>query len=205
MNHKVNNVGDLYSTASALYNEVVAGGSDSSADSIINNLSTAISNLKSCWEGKDAGIQIQNIIEVHNAMVQIRNALASLAADATSTAAYYREIQNANGAGLESYSRISFDTKTDIEDYTDNRDTINITPDANNGKAKVDLANSAISGFIDNVRRYYDDLMNNWTAGTGRDAAQGAFEDFLTNSSKYREKLAEVSNTIAQAIQNYSF
>ena len=67
MNHRVNNVQQLYDDANSLYNNVVLG----TADIIINDLSQGITTLKSCWEGKDAGVQIQNVVEVYNAMVFI--------------------------------------------------------------------------------------------------------------------------------------
>ena len=47
--------------------------------------------------------------------------------------------------------------------------------------------------------------MENWTAGSGRDAAQGAFESFMSNANKYKETLTEVSANITKALQNYTF
>ena len=78
MNHKVNNVQMLHEDAMYMYNTLVMGG-DSSADSILYNLSQGIENLKTNWKGKDAGYRIQDVIGVHNAMVTVRNALAQLA------------------------------------------------------------------------------------------------------------------------------
>ena len=100
---------------------------------------------------------------------------------------------------------VSTDTKSKLQDYTDDRDTINISQEANNGKAKIDAANNAMPGFIQEVKKYYGQIMENWTAGTGRDAAQGAFDSFLSNSQTYQEKLTDVSNSIATALQNYTF
>lgn len=205
MDHKVLNVTQLYDDASTLFKEHCTGGGDSSADGIINNLSAGIENLKSCWEGKDAGKQIQNVVEVHNAMVGIRNVLAKLSADACDVAITYREIQNANGAGLESLQPITANEIVTIPDYSDDRDTINITPDANTGKAKIDVANQSIERFISNFRNCYDNIMENWQVGTGRDQAQAAFEDFMSNAQTYKAKLSEVSESISTALANYSF
>ena len=205
MNHKVNSVAQLHEDAVALYNNAVVGGANTSADSIIANIMAGINNLKGCWEGKDAGTQIQNLIVVHNAMVEIRNALGALAVDSSKIAANYREIQNANGAGLEQLGALNCDPKTKTEDYTDQRDTISITQEANTGKQKVDAANDAMDGFIQDVKKYYGQIMDNWTAGTGRENAQNAFDSFLNNSSRYKEILNNVSSSITQAIQNYQF
>ena len=204
MNHKVNNVQMLHEDAMYLYNTLVMGG-ENSADSILYNLSQGIENLKSNWKGKDAGYRIQDLIGVHNAMVSVRNALAQLASDSAKVAANYREIQNANGAGLETLSLINFDAKTFLGDYTDTADTIDINPAADAGKNFIDAANNMIDTFKTDVKFRYQYIMENWTVGSGRDAAQGAFDSFLANVNKYRETLAETSNNIAKALQNYTF
>ena len=204
MNHKVNNVQNLHETATTLYNNVVVNG-ENSADSILNNLNQGIENLKTNWKGKDAGLRIEEVIKVHNAMVSVRNALASLAVDSSKVAANYREIQNANGAGLETLTTLSFEAKTMKEDYSDTADTVDINPSAEAGKNFIDSANNALEPFVGVVKTKYDELMQNWTAGTGRDAAQEAFDSFIANANKYRETLSEVSANITKALQNYTF
>ena len=204
MNHKVNNVQMLHEDAMYMYNTLVMGG-DSSADSILYNLSQGIENLKTNWKGKDAGYRIQEVIGVHNAMVSVRNALDQLASDSSKVAANYREIQNANGAGLETLGTIAIEIKTFLGDYSDTADTIDINPSAEAGKNSIDAANNALDTFIADVRARYNSIMENWTLGTGRDAAQGAFEAFMSNANKYKETLTEVSANITKALQNYTF
>ena len=205
MNHKVNSVQNLYDDAVGLFNNVVTGGANTSADRIISNIMAGIDNLKGCWEGKDAGVQIQNLVVVHNGMVEIRNALGSLAVDSSKIASNYRNIQNANGAGLEELGVLSCEERAKTADYSDTRDTVSITEEANQGKAKIDAANDAMDGFIGDVKKYYGQIMDNWTNGTGRDQATEAFDTFLANSAKYKETLNNVSNSITQAIKNYTF
>lgn len=205
MNHKVNSVQSLHDDAYGLFNNVVVGGADYSADSIIANLVSGIQILKGCWEGKDAGVQIQNIVQVHNAMVGIRNSLGALAVESSKIAANYREIQNSNGAGLETFGTLTCENKVVMDEYSDTRDTVGITPEAANGKAKVDAANGSIDNFILEVKKYYNSIMDNWTAGTGRENAQEAFDEFIQNSNKYKETLATASASINTAIENYTF
>ena len=205
MNHKVQNVGMLHESATTLYNTHVVGGGEASADSILNNLNQGIENLKMNWKGRDAGVQIQNIVTVYNAMVAVRNALAQLAVDSSKIASNYREIQNANGAGLEALTVLSFDVKTVLSDYSDMADTVDINPEAETGKSKVDAANNSIDMFISNVRTVYGEIMNNWTMGTGRDSATEAFDSFINASNNYKQTLADVSASIATALQNYTF
>lgn len=204
MNHRVNSVQALHDDAYGLFNNVVIGAADYSADTLIANLASGIQILKGCWEGKDAGVQIQNIVRVHNAMVGIRNTLGRLSVEASKIAANYRQIQNSNGAGMEVFGTISCEEKSIMEDYSDTRDTINITPDAANGRAKVDAANGAIDNFIMEVKRYYSAIMDNWQVGTGRQEAIDAFDSFLNSSNQYKETLATVSTSIQTALQNYT-
>ena len=204
MNHKVNNVQMLHDDAMYLHNNLVVGG-EAGADSILNSLNQAIENLKANWKGKDAGYRIQEVIGVHNAMVTVRNALDQLAADSSKVAANYREIQNANGAGLETLGTVATEVKTFLGDYSDTADTVDINPLAESGKNAIDTANNALDTFISDVRARYNSIMENWTLGTGRDAAQGAFEMFMSNANKYKETLTEVSSNITKALQNYTF
>jgi uncharacterized protein YukE len=203
MRHNVSSVQTLHDDAYALYNNVVIGGSEYSSDTIIANLASGIENLKNSWKGKDAGVQIENVVKVHNAMVEIRETLAVLATVTSKIAANYREIQNSNGAGLETFSYITSDSKTILPDYTDMADTINITPDANNGRVKIDAASTAIDQFISEAKRYYNNIMQNWTAGTEREELISRFETLISNSNTYKETLNSVSQSIRTALSNY--
>ena len=205
MNHKIQSVQTLYDDAVRLFKVGVMGSDPASADTIINNLGQAINILKGCWEGKDAGVQINNIVTVFNGMVVVRNALSELAADSSKIASNYRGIQNSNGAGLESLTPLVADEKTKLPEYVDSRDTISITPEANNGKARLDAAAGAMPAFISSVNASYEKIMNNWTVGTGRDKARNAFDTFMANSKRYNQILDEVSQSITNAVKNYSF
>ena len=204
MNHNVKNVQNLHDDAMYLYNNLVIGG-ENSADYILNNLSQAIDNLKNNWKGKDAGYRIQEVINVHNSLVTLRNSLAQLAADSSKVAANYREIQIANGAGLDQLGIITFDAKSILNNHTDNADTIDINQQAEFARNLIDGANNALDVFKTDTKFRYQYIMENWTAGTGRDAAQGAFDIFLANVNKYKETLNDVSNNKTKALQNYSF
>ena len=45
--------------------------------------------------------------------------------------------------------------------------------------------------------------MDNWTAGIGRNNADSAFNDFMSNADKYKQILTDVSESIATALKNY--
>ena len=201
MNHKVNSVQSLYDDAKDLYTRCVEG----KADTLINGLSYAVTTLKNTWEGIDAGVQIQNVIDVHNGLVVLRNSLSALAKDASVVASRYREIQNANRANLETIVPVT--VKEDIaliEPYNDTRDSINIRPEANNAKATLDRVTSMYEDFHNSVNEAYNKIMNNWQEGPGRENSAKAFSDFMASSNKYKETLQEVSQSIANALKNYA-
>lgn len=197
----IGDVQGLHDLSKDLYQKVVLG----KADFIINDLKRSIDTLKQSWEGKDAGVQINNVIEVYNAMIKIRNALAELSKDSSLVALKYRGIQNANRANLEELAPVTIDgEKMRMENYDDQRDTINITNEALAGKEVLDNANTQFEEFINEVDRYYDLIMNNWKSGDGRQKAIAAFDDFKGESSKYKTTLSEVSQSITDSLKNYN-
>ena len=90
MNHKVESVQGLHDSASNLYSKYVVGSDAASADTILHNLLMGIENLKNNWKGRDAGYRIQEVINVHNAMVAVRNALAELSVASSKVSYEYR-------------------------------------------------------------------------------------------------------------------
>ena len=200
MDHKVVNVQELYEDACKLYNDVVCGN----ADTVIDNLGSAIEKLKNNWEGRDAGVQINNVVDVYNAMTKIRNVLAVLAKDSSFVASKYREIQNANRAGYEDLAVLTIsEEKAPKDPYSDDRDTININSDALIGKNLLETANGMFDDFKVEANRYHDAIMGNWQQGTGRNNAEAAFEDFMQSADKYKSILMDVSSSIADALKNY--
>jgi uncharacterized protein YukE len=205
MGHKVQSVQTLYEDSCALYNDIVEGSGDYSAKTIISDLETGILNLKENWGGKDAGTQINNIITVHNAMIGVRNALASLASESSKVAANYREIQNSNGAGLEQFAALHSEPKSVMGEHTDDRDTIDIKPDVTTGQTKVNNAKAEMEMFIPKVREAYNRIMENWSEGdASREQAREAFETFLANADTYKEVLNSASDSVTTAIKNYN-
>ena len=205
MDHNVNNVQMLYDDALYLHNTLVVGG-DASADSILSDLFQGIENLKNNWKGRDAGYRIQEVIRIYNAMVAVRNALSQLAADSVRVAVNYREIQIANGVrDADALSTINVEFKNYIQDYSDTSDTIDISSAAEEGKRFIDSANELLETFENDVKFRYQYIMDNWTRGTGRDSARGAYDLFLANVNKYKQILTDVSSNITKALQNYTF
>ena len=201
--HKVNSVTDLYNDAKKLYDSYVIGSGDASADTILLNLSQGIESLKNSWKGIDAGVQINSVIKIYNAMVVVRNSLAQLAVDSSAVAARYREIQNANAAYMDDLVVLTKEDRTKMDEYTDVADTIDITPEAVNGRTKIEAAITCLDAFNSAVVSVYGDLMGNWLSGPGRDDAEGAFTAFVNGVEEYKNVLASVSASVNTALKNY--
>ena len=201
LDHVVENVQQLYEDSEHLYKYVVAN----KADTIINELEQTIATLKSSWIGADAGVQINNVVGVYNALVKIRNVLAALSRDTSQIAAGYREIQNANRASFEELTPITIESeRSTMPPYEDIRDTIRITAEAANAQRTLYSVNLTYNEFVDEVRKDYEAILNNWKAGFGRKEAEDAFNDFMNSANKYQTTLEEVSQSIADALKNYS-
>lgn len=204
MQHRVNNVEELYDCAMVLYKNVVIGA-DFSADSILYNLNQGIENLKMNWKGIDAGLRIQELINVYNKMIVVRNSLAKLAIVTSKTASNYRDIQITNGGKYDQLLVLRDEQKTMLGEYTDTNDMISINASAVDGKKFIDIANYSIDTFAVMARYKHDEIIENWISGSGRDIVLEAYDDFFNNLNHYKYILHNVSQNIDKALQNYVF
>ena len=200
MDHQIKELSALYESSIRLYNDAVKG----KADSILNNLNGSINVLKNSWKGKDAGVQINNIVTVYNKMSVIRNALADLAKRSSMVAADYYELLRLNGASVPAAAPVSVDEeKTEMPEYEDVRDTIDITTEAVNGKSLLDSVIDQYDNFASAAFSYHDQIMGEWLKGPDREKTEGLFEDFRANAEKYKKVLVDVSESINTALKNY--
>ena len=203
MNHSVSSVEELYEDAKSLM-ELCDSTSESGASAIINNLDSAIDVLKNNWEGKDAAVQIQNLIEVRNIVANLRNELAKLATAASKIASLYRSVQVIAGSGEGELSPLEGFPVSTLDNYEDERDTIKINANAHEALSYISGASVSLSGFAGQVQTYYNAILNNWTAGVTRDVIQSVFDTFISNVKSYQSVLSTVSSTVSNAINRYS-
>lgn len=201
--NKVNGVEELHNSTEDLYNNVVVKG-ENSAEGMIDELNNGIKVLKNTWHGIDAGENIQAVVKIHNQLVKVRNALAKLATESSKVASDYRNIQIANGARLDAFDVLTSTDKIELEDYSDTKDTIDIVPEAEQGKNSIQAVASAMDVFVANVKTKYDEIMNNWIEGPGRDVAKSAFEEFLNDADANKKTLNDVADRVDQSIKNYA-
>ena len=51
----------------------------------------------------------------------------------------------------------------------------------------------------------YDNIINNWTTGYGRDKLLDLYDSFFSREEVYKEGLNTVTNSIKTALDNYVF
>lgn len=203
LNHKVENVEQLLNDSQHLLNETTNGASGS-AYSIIKNLSDAIDILSGCWKGLDAGVQINNIVNVYNNMVTFRNSMSDLSSYSYSIGIMYRQIQSSNGASVEVPSplqdSISLTTKNP---YEDKNDTIDITDKAVEARTELENAKSAFQDLTMTFNQDKSAILNNWTSGDRHDEFEETFGDFASKFQNYETLIADVVDKITSALANY--
>lgn len=203
LNHKVENVGKLLEDSKNLL-ENITNGASNSAYGIIKYLDDSYTILTGCWKGMDAGVQINNIVTVYNAMVTFRRNMADMAIFAHSIGIHYREIQSLNGANVEVPAPINDGVSVSAKaEYHDNTDTIDITPEAMTAKNKLDIAKNSFEDLKSSFASLKNAILSNWTAGDRHDEFEGIFQDFESSFKKYEELLNEVCETITKALANY--
>ncbi len=203
LNHKVEDIQLLLDDAKNLLKNVT-NGQTSSAYSIIQDLTSAYDILTSCWKGTDAGVQINNIVHVHNEMVLFRQKMAEMAIAAYQVGIYYREIQSANGSSVEIPSPLSDDVVVATKaEYKDNTDTVNITEIAIEGKNKLNNATKTFEELKNLFGSAKDSIFNNWLAGDKRSEYEDFFANFNTKFTNYEEMLNNIAENITQALRNY--
>lgn len=200
MNHKVNNIQQLYDDTKDLYTNQVVG----EADAMLNDLNNCIIGLRNNWKGIDAGKNINKVIKTYNNIVFIRNSLLNLCIDTSTIAHNYREIQNANGAGLEELIVITGDSVSVMgEDEIDITDQVSINPEVSQAKASLDTCKNSIEGFITNVSAKFTSISDNWVMGPKREEAVSSFEQFGRIATDSQTFLNDVSADITTALSNY--
>jgi len=200
MNHRIENVQLLHEQSRQLLTAV----SEGKGKELLGNLVAGIENLEKNWIGSDAAVQIQRVVEVHNALVGFVNALGQFGVDSSKVASNYREIQRTNGAALENLEPLNFAAYNTRVVNVNAADTIQINSDAEVGRNHIIAATSNLSDFYNTVKSIYGDMIErNWTQGTGREAAIEAFGTFSSKYPTYQEVLDSVSKNVTTALSNY--
>ncbi len=204
MIHRIQSVGKLYNDTLTAKNKII----DGTANNILNNILKAKENFSENWHGKDAGEHIQQLVGTYNGMIEVRNSLALICAGLTRVTKGYKEVQTIikppKGKETETYIRLRYEALGGAEDYSDNRDIIDINSSVLEGLKNVDIARSALNIFIQEVSEFRTSVLNNWIEGAGRDQMIHKFDTFTNDLNKYDEALNLITSNVHKALENYS-
>ncbi len=202
MIHRIKSVGKLYNDTITAQKKIVEG----SAVDVLSNIEKAINNFKENWKGKDAGIRIQELILTYNEMIDVRNNLALICAGLTRVAKGYHEVNNLikKPKKEEELVRLRYEAQRRLEEYSDNRDLIDINENVLVGLKHIDIARSALDTFIKDVSDFHTVVLENWEEGAGRDQLIHKFNLFINDMGRFEEALIDTSNNVHRALENYS-
>lgn len=203
---EIQSVDTLGADAAKLYNTYVMGTGDDSANAIRESLAAAITTMKEFWAGKDAGVQINNVIQVYNALGTIANGAGNLAKLSVKAAQTLRDLQNSNGAGFNPIDDIFPVEMTDLPPHVDDRDTVSITSDVLAASTNLTSAVDNIGNFKNNITNTKTAIETNWTRGEslGRSSALENFQSLIDGITKYQEYLTSAVDSVKTAFDNYN-
>ena len=179
--------------------------SSEKGEGLINNLKLDITNLKQHWKGTDATEHINNLIKVRNAMIALVTDAKAVTAGAGNAIIAIQEVRRANGGAGEVGSPLPGNAP-DAEVIPNAEATTEYycVPEAKTDFLLLEQICSDYSVFRNNFNQQKTDLLNNWTAGAGREKAVQVFTDFETNSETYNKYLTEARENLGIAVNNIS-
>ena len=196
-------VGKLYQNAVDMKNRMISANSSGSTDYTLMLLGSAIDNLKRNWEGMDAGVRIQELIDVYNFIIQFRENLCAIIKDLADSASRYRNIQIVNGGTASDLALLTIEQKAVMQSHFDNRDIVNINPAADTSVQSLIDAKESFDKMIGISQTLKDDAEISWQMGPNRNQIMQRLNDSILNSNKHSKKIAEVTEHVRNALKNY--
>ena len=201
MDQSIENLDSLYDNTVNIYSNILG----QTGEHILENINGAINDLKTNWHGRDAGVQIQGLTTVYNEFIDIYNNLELISVGMSKICRNYRNIQVAFKTQKEEKNILTYNKKTHMLDYTDTDDRIDINEEVKNSVSKLESAISSYDSFMKQNKMMYDNIINNWTTGYGRDKLLDLYDSFFSKEEVYKEGLNIVTNSIKTALDNYVF
>jgi len=200
MNINVNNLDLGYQQCEDLHRVVSTKG-----ESLLNDLSRNINNLKIHWIGSDASAHINNLIKVYESLIALLTDAKAVSADAASKIIAIQEVRNSNGGGGMVGSMLpNTAPNAPTIGYAESTTEYYVDPAANSDYKMLQNICSEYISFRDQFRSVKDELMHNWTAGANREQAEANFNEFESNSDAYNKYLTDARDNLGIAVSNIS-
>lgn len=170
---------------------------------LVNRLGQNITNLKAHWIGSDATANINKLIVVHKALEAIVSDAITVSAAAGNRIVAIQEVRNMNGGGGNVGAALNKNVPTDlaIADCSDTSEYF-VDPAAANDYATLQGICTDYNDFKDSFSAIKDELLQNWTAGSDRERAVAAFNEFTQNADTYNKYLNEAKEILGIAVSN---
>ena len=198
MDIQVSNLNEGYNQCEGL-NSLVS----STGESLISNLETNINNLKVHWIGSDATVHINNLIQVHDALVALISDAKSTTSDAGNKIIAIQEVRSANGGGGSIGSPLSSAAPNSSSiAQCESTEEYYVDPSASSDYTMLQEECTSFTTFISDFKAKKEALLQNWTAGANREQAVANFNEFEGNAETYNKYLTEARDNLGIAVSN---
>ena len=174
-------------------------------EKLISDLESTITNLKLHWVASDATVHINNLINVHDALVALITDAKADTADAAERIIAIQTIRSANGGGgLVGDPLSSSAPKSNVLVKCDDTSAYNVDPSAKDDYFMLQEECTSFSSFVSEFTQMKDELFNNWQQGANRETAVSNFSKFADNADTYNTYLTSARDNLGIAVSNLS-
>ncbi len=196
-NIKINNLDLGYNQCQEINSMSLENGK-----TLLDNLSSNISNLKNHWVSSDATVHINNLINIYNGMGALMQDAILVTSNAANSIIAVQNVRNANGGsgmiGDKLPTTMEF-TSIPLAEPTVRYD---VDPGILNDLNTLQSIFSTYNKFVTDFNNQKDELLSNWIAGANKERAVSLFESFNDNTSKYTTYFNDAISNLSKATTN---
>ena len=200
--HNIKDLNLLYSDSNKLINEIVVDNYD---NNILKNTNEVLTKINEDWHGKDATMQINNLIDAKNLMIDNREIVGNIGVYISSLVKTYRDEQNSNGQILPAFKELTFNRISKSEKTNNTTTEIFMNKDITNTISIINNIANDIEELNNSISQIKESIFNNWLEeDENRNYALRMFEKYTINSNNIVKIIDDISKNIRNAIDNYN-
>ena len=200
--HNIKDLNLLYSDSNKLINEIVVDNYD---NNILKNTNEVLTKINEDWHGKDATMQINNLIDAKNLMIDNREIVGNIGVYISTLVKTYRDAQNSNGQILPAFKELTFNRISKSEKTNNTTTEIFMNKDITNTISIINNIANDIEELNNSISQIKESIFNNWLEeDENRNYALRMFEKYTINSNNIVKIIDDISKNIRNAIDNYN-
>ena len=200
--HNIKDLNLLYSDSNKLINEIVVDNYD---NNILKSTNEVLTKINEDWHGKDATMQINNLIDAKNLMIDNREIVGNIGVYISSLVKTYRDEQNSNGQILPAFKELTFNRISKSEKTNNTTTEIFMNKDITNTISIINNIANDIEELNNSISQIKESIFNNWLEeDENRNYALRMFEKYTINSNNIVKIIDDISKNIRNAIDNYN-